>query len=205
MTTFYAPTVLQPFSYPSGSYDTSSPNTPIINTTNDKENSMNQYGSLDPPRTLSERLSRLTDNLQALGDRLKASVAGVVGDAVTDAVRDSVRKLLGGKASYRDQPAPDHYRDEDDDPWGDEDRRWEDEEVYAPTRETSPKSSRWRNALSAALQTCLWFLKRQPRRRPVLTTLCVTLAAGVTGFVAGPALMAGAGVLGSLAGLMFAA
>ena len=45
----------------------------------------------------------------------------------------------------------------------------------------------------------------EPRRRPVLTTLAVTLAAGVTGFVAGPVLAAGAGVLASVAGLVFTA
>jgi hypothetical protein len=39
----------------------------------------------------------------------------------------------------------------------------------------------------------------------VLTTLAVALAAGITGFVAGPALAAGAGVLASVAGLMFTA
>ena len=37
------------------------------------------FGSLDPPRTLTERLARLNDNLQALGERLKAFVFGGVG------------------------------------------------------------------------------------------------------------------------------
>jgi hypothetical protein len=55
------------------------------------------------------------------------------------------------------------------------------------------------------LQAALWFLKQQPKRRPILTTVCVTLAAGATGFVAGPALVAGAGAIVSLAGLIFAA
>ena len=181
---------------------------------------MNQYyGSPDPPRTLAERLSRLNDGLQSLGERLKASIAGLLSDTIADAVRDSVRGLLGDKESpptprreyreYRDPRDPASYRDGEDDPWGDEDRRWQDEEEFRPAREgirreTSPKSSRWRDALNAAVQTCLWFLKRQPRRRPVLTTLAVTLVAGATGFVAGPALAAGAGVLASLAGQMFA-
>jgi hypothetical protein len=64
------------------------------------------YGSPDPPRTLAERLSRLNDNLQALGERLKASIAGLLGDAIADAVRDSVRSLLGGE-----EAPPDPYRD----------------------------------------------------------------------------------------------
>lgn len=176
---------------------------------------MNHYGSHDPPRTLSERLERLNDNLQSLGERLKASIAGLLGETIADAVRDSVRGLLGGREApptpYRDRRdyhTPDHYREGEDDSWGEDDRRWE-EEDFAPARRTPATSSgagkRWRDAVSAALQAALWFLKQQPRRRPVLTTLAVTLAAGVTGFVAGPVLAAGAGVLASVAGLVFTA
>ena len=55
------------------------------------------------------------------------------------------------------------------------------------------------------MRAWLWFLRRQPRRRPVLATLAVTLVAGVAGFVAGPALAAGAGVLASVAGLLLTA
>ena len=173
------------------------------------------YGSPDPPRTLAGRLERLNDNLQSLGERLKASIAAVVGDAIADAARDAVRGLLGGKEvpadpyrDRRDHHAPAYYREEGDDPWGEEDRGWEGE-VVRPARATPPTRKgagrRWRNAVSAAVQAALWFLRRQPRCRPVLTTLAVTLAAGVTGFVAGPALAAGAGVLASVAGLLLTA
>jgi hypothetical protein len=180
------------------------------------EFSMNyHHSSPDPPRTLAERLAQLNDNLQSLGERLKASIAGLLGDTIADAVRDSVRVLLGSKeappTSYRDQRdyhSPDYYRDREDDPWGDEDRRWEEEEIYTPTRQTQTtrnESNRWRNALSAALQAALWFLKQQPKRRPVLTTVVVTFAAGITGFIAGPMLAAGTTVLASVAGLMLTA
>jgi hypothetical protein len=170
------------------------------------------YGSPDPPRTLAERLERLNANLQTLGERLKSSIAAVVGDAIADTVRDAVRSLLGGKEApadpYRDHRDPAHYRDEVEDPWGEEDRRWEGED-FAPAREATPRRTgigrRWRSAASAAVQAALWFLKRWPRRRPVLTTLAVALAAGVTGFVVGPTLAAGAGVLASVAGLMLTA
>jgi hypothetical protein len=171
------------------------------------------YHSLDPPPTLRERLTRLHDNLQALGERLKASIASVVADAVAEAVRDAVRRLLG----ERREPVIDHFHDprdhfnDRDDRWDDgwgEDRRWADEDDYhareTPTTRTRA-GQRWRSALSAALQACLWFLRRQPRRRPVLTTVCVTLAAGVTAFVAGPALAAVSGVLASAASLMLTA
>ena len=174
------------------------------------------YGSPDPPRTLAERLSRLNDNLQSLGERLKASIAALLGDTVADAVRDALRGLLGGKEEfvdpYRergDRHDRDYYGGREDDPWGDEDRRWREEGDYSTAPRTPAASggagSRWRVAASAALQAALWFLKRQPRRRPVLTTVCVTLAAGATAFVAGSLLAAGAGVLASVAGLLLTA
>ena len=175
----------------------------------------NHFGSADPPHTLAERLTRLNDNLQSLGERLKASIASVLGDAIADAVRDSVRSLLGGKDTpadpYRlqhDDHAPGRYADRADDPWGESDPSWEEEIVPHPHQAPATGhgvGKRCRNALSSAVQAALWFLKQQPRRRPILTTLAVTLAAGVTGFLAGPAIAAGAGVLVSIAGLMFTA
>jgi hypothetical protein len=186
-------------------------------------------GGTDPPRTLVERLSRLNDSLQALGERLKTSIASLVGDAIGDAVRAAVRNLLGNKeapaiAGFRDdrdyrepyRPRDDRdqfhrsdYRDVDArDPWGDE-RRWPEEDDYSSrwdsTEQRHDRPRRWRNALGAAVESALWWLKTQPKHRPVLTTLAVALAAGITGFVAGPALAAGAGVLASVAGLMLTA
>lgn len=171
---------------------------------------MNKFYGAPAPRTLAERLARLNDGLQALGERLRASIAGIVGEAVADAARDAVRGLLGGEEPPPDPYRDRHYRDDVDDPWGHEGGRWrEGDESYQPTRET-PRHAvgngpRWRSAMGAAVRAWLWFLKRQPRRRPVLTTLAVTLVAGVAGFVAGPALAAGAGVFASVAGLILTA
>jgi hypothetical protein len=188
-------------------------------------------GGADPPRTLAERLSRLNDNLQALGERLKTSIAALVGDAIGDAVRAAVRNLLGTRetpalaAGFRDdRDYREPYRPRDDrealhrsdhrdadarDPWGDDERRWPEEDDYPSRWESEERPQdrpkRWHNALGAAAQSALWWLRYQPRNRPVLTTLAVALAAGITGFVAGPALAAGAGVLASVAGLMLTA
>jgi hypothetical protein len=188
-------------------------------------------GGADPPRTLAERLSRLNDSLQALGERLKTSIAGLVGDAIGDAVRAAVRNLLGNReapaltAGFRDdrdhrepyRPRDDRdqfhrgdYRDADArDPWGEDERRWPEDGDYASRWETEERRQdrprRWHNALGAAVESALWWLRYQPRNRPVLTTLAVALAAGITGFVAGPALAAGAGVLASVAGLLLTA
>jgi hypothetical protein len=178
-------------------------------------------GGADPPRTLAERLSHLNDNLQALGERLKTSIASLVGDAIAEAVRDAVRRLLGSKEASgvntfrddrddRDQAHTREYRDADaQDPWAEGESRWPEENGHASRwqREVQgqERPRRWRNALGAAVESALWWLKTQPKNRPVLTTLAVALAAGITGFVAGPALAAGAGVLASVAGLMLTA
>jgi hypothetical protein len=70
----------------------------------------------DPPRTLAERLRQLNDNLKALGERLKSSIASVIGSTIADAVKDAVSKLLSAEEAqpldYRyDRPAPSRWDD----------------------------------------------------------------------------------------------
>src|SRR5262249_56829325 len=48
-----------------------------------------------PPRTLTDRVRQLNDNLQHLAIRLKDAIAAAIGRAVADAVRDGVSGLLG--------------------------------------------------------------------------------------------------------------
>jgi hypothetical protein len=184
---------------------------------------MNAYHAhVEPPRTLTERLHQLNDQLRSLGERLKASIAGLIGEAVADAVREAVRRLLGGRqmppeGPFCEQRNPygrsDHrdYRDDRmDDPWNEDDGRWsgDNDEGSIPvpsTADADNPANRWRNAMRAGLQSLLFIIKHLPCRRPVVTAVCVTLAAGVTGFVAGPVLAAGAGVLASVAGLVLTA
>jgi hypothetical protein len=172
------------------------------------------YDTLDPP-TWSERLGRLRDDLQGLGSRLKVSIAAVVGDAVAAAVRDTVNGWLGAREEYTDpcRPTSDHRpysrdRDPFDDPWREE-APWHRDEDFASTREVpeppTDVGKRWRDALGAAVQTGLWTLRRQGGRRPILTTVTVSLAAGVLAFFAGPTLAAGVGVMASVAGLLLTA
>jgi hypothetical protein len=75
--------------------------------------------------------------------------------------------------------------------------------------ETPPVSaasaSPWMRALAAACQAAAWWLRRQPRRHPLLTTLAVGLAAGVAAYSVSPLLAAGATVLGSALSLLFVA
>src|SRR2546423_1298762 len=71
-----------------------------------------------PARRRGEASSRRTDGLQALGERLKSSIPGLVGDAIGVAVRDAVRNLLGNgelpalAGGFRDDREPYRPRDE---------------------------------------------------------------------------------------------
>jgi hypothetical protein len=180
------------------------------------------HAHADPPQTITQRLDRLKESLQALGSRLKTSIATVIGSTIADAIRDAVKRLLGveeepaleddgyrynapsrwddrnSSSRWDDRNSPDRYWN-DDSGWGDQDDFDTPSQTPAAAHE-APK--RWRNALTSSLQTALWWLKHQPARRPVLTTVAVALTAGITGFVAGPTLGAGAGVLASIASLL---
>jgi hypothetical protein len=174
------------------------------------------HQTYEPPRasSVAERLRQLNDKLQALGSRLKTSIASLIGSAIADAVRDAVRALLGEADSPPERPRyqpSNHWEDTPDRYW-DEDRSWPEEEDFSahwrsPEEPAGERSSpnRWRNALTMGLQAALWWLKHEPRRRPVLTTVAVTLAAGATAYVAGPTLAAGAGILASVASLLLTA
>jgi len=168
------------------------------------------HHQLGPPLTLAERLEQLNDNLQSLRDRLKEAIASAIGTTVADAVRDAIRGLLGEQEnppSYQNNDWEEDHRtwhDPDDDPWMDRDRYDSDARgFHAPSHRTSNK--RLHNAIGAALQSSLWWLRQQKSRRPVLTTSVVALAAGVTAFFYGPALAAGVGLLASVAGLVLTA
>lgn len=169
--------------------------------------------STDPPLTIGERLDRLNNTLQALGQQLKDAIAGAISSAVAGAVRDAVRGLLGPAdepADYRDRP----YRDWEEPAYPDWDRPdrplWHEDPDYPHDRRPEPVSrrgprSRWSEALGVAVQAGLGWLRHQPRPRPVLTAVVVALAAGLTALLAGPAVGAGAGVLASTAGLLLTA
>jgi hypothetical protein len=176
-----------------------------------------------PPRSLAERLERLNDGLRELAERLTQSIASLVGSAIADAVRDAVHALLGGEArpaqDYRhglhaarpyEQGHPGRWDDPARQGWYEEDHPWREDEPFEPPPSPEPAhdkaaNKRWRQALTAAAQAGLFWLKAQPCRRPVATALAATVAAGVVAFVAGPAAGAAAGVLASVASLLLTA
>lgn len=182
---------------------------------------MNHWHShADPPRTLARRLEHLNGDLQSLHARVKDSIASAIGAAVAEAIRDFIRDLLGGKTesppsprppSFEEDPRDDRYQlDDDEDQFWPEDEAFE-HDRYPPaahnryTPRDEPKSTPWRNVLGAGVKAGLWWLCKQKSRRPVLTTSLVVLAAGVTAFLAGPALPTSIGVLASMASLVLTA
>jgi hypothetical protein len=166
---------------------------------------MNGSSAPSGPLTLAQRLARLNDNLQALGEKLKSAIASLIGGAIAEAIRDVIRSLLGGEQDSQPRPFSNHLDGWDDPGWQDEDPRWSREEDFFPASRHEPPAckqepaQRWRHAWTAGLQTALWWLARQSCRRPIVTTVAVSLAVGVTGYVAGPAMAAGVGVLASIA------
>jgi hypothetical protein len=76
-----------------------------------------------------------------------------------------------------------------------------DEASPSPAASASP----WMRALAAACQAAAWWLRRQPQRHPLLSTLAVGLAAGVVAYSVSPLLAAGATVVASAVSLLLVA
>jgi hypothetical protein len=167
-----------------------------------------------PWRLLRRHLDRLQTSLETLAERLREALSRVVGEAVADAVREVVRVLISPPSIA--PPTPDILRDEGEgrawhdpyrQPWDDEDeddRFLDDDVLTAPTLSaTLPAPARWSQAAAVGCQAAGWWLRRQTSSFPVLTTLCLGLAAALTAYVAGPLIVAGcAGVLGAVLGLL---
>jgi hypothetical protein len=154
---------------------------------------------------LTDRVRQLNDNLQRLAVRLKDAIAAAIGRAVAEAVKDGVNGLLGGDdGPDRSRDDLDDYRPRrhgwDDEP--DEDDRWRDDNELPIPPKPVRSNARWKEAVRAAMQTGLWWLRQQPTKRPMLTTALVALAAGSAAFVAGPTLVACVSVLASVVGLL---
>lgn len=166
------------------------------------------HSHADPPATLAGRLGQLNDTLQDMAARLKDAIASAVGRAVAQAVRDAVRALLGEEEEEREtDPYGRPMTQEVDDPWYDPDAGpWRDQEVQHQYPATPRRAaSRWVCAARAAVQAALWWLRRQPRKRPALTTALVAVAAGGAALFAGPTLAACVGVAASAVGLLLTA
>ena len=169
---------------------------------------------------------------QGLRERIAGAIGRTVCEVVREAVHAALAELSGSPVPFSVSASPpprctpfwdesddDLQRnlrtdpDEFDDPLIAEARddgclpnqnqrgSWGGETTPVPAASASP----WVRALAAACQAAAWWLRRQPRRYPLLTTLAVGLAAGVATYSMSPLLAAGATVLGSAVTLLFMA
>lgn len=116
---------------------------------------MNWTPSLRRPETLTEHLRRLADQLVDLANEVRASVAGLTGEAIGRAVRDILLRFW-----KRSVPPPawnDAVEGWSNDPW---DRRAAFEaqsaQVSAPTANATSTTAA---KLALALQSGVWLLK----------------------------------------------
>jgi hypothetical protein len=144
-------------------------------------------------RFLMDHLERLHESLELLGQRLRGSIAQLVGTQVGDAVRDAVEGLL----SCRPMPVPERWRPEErrwhdprphDDGYG-KDGYWQDDEPE-PQQEfaTAPPESPscWKTLLAGAVQVALWWLRRGPQGLSLWQALGVGGTAGAAALMGGP-------------------
>ena len=166
-------------------------------------------------RRLRDRLERLHGALAGLAQRLRESVASVVGEHAGQAVRDGVAAALGGPAGT---PAPEptrydspryNYSSYAADPYAGEtedrtdsgpgpDRFWDEPRPASSPPPPAGTPPRWWPLLPAALQALAFWLRHSPSRRPLLAALGVAAVAGVVALAAGPV----AGAVAATAGTM---
>ena len=169
-------------------------------------------------RILAGHVGRLRDTLDLLRERLREAVARAVGQAAAGAAQDAVESLLVESPSASGPPADPYYRpspggwydpDRDRSPSWDDDRHDsyrrdpdDDFEEGPPGRDESPAPAqsagrRWGLALAVGCQAAAWQLRRSVGRLAALKALGVGLASTLAAYVAGPVLVASAGLAGS--------
>jgi hypothetical protein len=168
-------------------------------------------------RYFQERLDRLYDALSQLGQRLRESIASLVGQHIGEVVRESIQAVLENRLpeakqrlpSYRDPSYHRTFRDEQ------EDRRYgvpqnpgffydeEPDDDYQPhyttphPQPTSRPTIRLWSLLLAAVQGFGWWIKNQPSRLSIRRVLGIGAASVATGLVISPL----AGILTAISAL----
>jgi hypothetical protein len=143
-------------------------------------------------RFLMERLRRLQEALEALGQRLREGISQLIGKHVGDAVRDAIESVLCKEPVYHppERPIPQYrsYHDPYDYPHEEypEEGFWGDRESVYEEPEPEQKVSRWRPLLAGLAQLVTWTVHRIPKHRPLKKLVCIGAAAGIITLVAGP-------------------
>jgi hypothetical protein len=159
-------------------------------------------------RSLAGRLEHLGDTLDSLRDRLRESVAGVIGQTVAVAVRDVLRTLLRAPVDMAPPPTSSRSTNPPFDPWYEpddlyrEDRTttlldhsdgydaYDDElpEHAAVSEEPASRSARWGLALAMGCEAVAWWLRRQAGRCSPLGAFGIGLCCSAAAYLAGASL-----------------
>jgi hypothetical protein len=159
-------------------------------------------------RYLMERLERLYEALSRLGQRLRESIASIVGEHVGEVVRETVQAVLENRLpdsrprlpsyresgyrdpSYRESGYRGPYSHQQEDPrysvpqqpgfWYDEPKEYD-----PPDPPSNRPATRWWSFLATAFQALGWWVKNQPRRIPVRRVLGIGAASIAAGLVLG--------------------
>jgi hypothetical protein len=165
-------------------------------------------------QAVAERLDRLGQTLELLGERLREAIAETVARAAADAARDAVLALMSDQPAYPSRvlwPQRDPYRD-DRHP-NNESRCYPDEYPDELVREeydryepaalptSTERRRRWGRALAVGFQVAAGLLSRRPGRFMMTTALGVGLVSALTVYVGGPLAVAAAALVGSAFGL----
>jgi hypothetical protein len=146
-------------------------------------------------RFLSDRLDRLHNALESLGQRLREGIAHLVGSHIGDAVRDALASALQHKPPLRSidsYPAydrgdqPHSFRDDSDS----HQDFWREREYESlppePEPKVEPKPRRWQPLLTGGVQLASWWLQHRPTPRSLKRILVIGAVVGLTTLVAGP-------------------
>ena len=167
-------------------------------------------------RMLAGHVARLKDTLDLIRERLREAVARAVGQAAAGAAQEAVESLLTTSPTESIPPVDPYYARPSSGGWYDHDRHpsqsWDDDpdDPYRRRQdddfeETSsaggPSSSsagrRWGLALAVGCQAAAWQLRRSVGRLAALKALGLGVASTLAAYVAGPVLLASAGLAGS--------
>jgi hypothetical protein len=174
-------------------------------------------------RYLYDRLELLYEALSRLGQRLRESIASIVGEHVGDIVRETVQAALENRLpetrprlpsyrepSYREPGYRGTYTREPEDPrygvpqnpgfwYDDEPDKYRPPNIPPEPPPTNRPTRRWWSFLPGALQALGWWIKNQPGRLgriSVRTVLGIGAAAGLAALAFGPL----AGIVTAIAG-----
>lgn len=143
-------------------------------------------------RFLTDRLELLREALETLGQRLRASIAAVVGSQVGTAIRDALGTALHvdpsarhfhGSASHIAPERPDdvfHESDMNQDAW------YAPHAPPEPPPEPKPARWSWLSLFTGGVQMASWWLQHRPPRRTFLQCLGIGTVAGLATLLVSP-------------------